>query len=146
MKDSESIEDFYNRIIIITNQMRLNGEDIEDKRIIEKVLRSLTRKFEYTIVAIEESKDLSEMSPESLLGTLQSHELRLKQFDAYPIKHAFQSQVSFKTTRGKEGVVESHPIQTQNKKTKMKEPPKGEEGEDLCLKFNVIVAKVLVIP
>lgn len=81
MKETESVEDFYNRVIVLLNQMRLNGETIEDKRVVEKILRSLTRKFEYIVVAIEESKDLALLSLENLLGILQSHELRMRQFD-----------------------------------------------------------------
>ncbi|KAL4583610.1 hypothetical protein LXL04_008188 [Taraxacum kok-saghyz] len=70
MKDSETIEEFYNRAIIIPNQLRINGENIEDTRVVENILRILTRKFEYIVVAIEESKDLTTLSLESLLGTL----------------------------------------------------------------------------
>ena len=81
MKESDTMEDFYNCIVLLVNQMRIKGETIRDTRIIENILRSLTRKFEYIVVAIEESKDLSTMSLEGLLGTLQSHELRLRQFD-----------------------------------------------------------------
>ncbi|XP_024976289.1 uncharacterized protein LOC112514191 [Cynara cardunculus var. scolymus] len=92
MKDSETIEDFYNKTILVLNQLRLNGEIIEDRRVVEKILRSLTRKFEYVVVAIEESKDISIMSLERLLGILQSHELRMKQFDSNPYEQAFQLQ------------------------------------------------------
>ena len=74
--------------------MRINDETLEDKRFVEKILRSLTRNFKYVVVAIEESNDLSSLSLERLLGTLQSHELRLKQFDISPIDQAFQTHVS----------------------------------------------------
>ena len=60
-------------------------------KIVEKILRSLTWKFESTIVAIEESKGLSKLSVESLLRSLQSHELRMKQYNLLllnkPSKH-----------------------------------------------------------
>ncbi|XP_077234703.1 uncharacterized protein LOC143876907 [Tasmannia lanceolata] len=103
MKDSESVEDFFNRVISLVNQLRVNGEDIQDQRIVEKILRSLTRKFEYIVVAIEESKDLASLSIKSLLGSLQSHELRMKQFDSSPLEQAFQTQVSFRGgSRGRE--------------------------------------------
>lgn len=85
-------------MIILLNQMRLNGESIDDRRVVEKILRSLTRKFEYVVVAIEESKDLSDFSLETLLGTLQSHELRMKQFDPRVMEHAFQAQSSWETS------------------------------------------------
>ncbi|KAI3521063.1 hypothetical protein L1887_10522 [Cichorium endivia] len=64
MKETESVEDYYNRVILLLNQLRLNGEKIEDTRVVEKILRSLIRKFEYVVVAIEESKDLSLLSLE----------------------------------------------------------------------------------
>lgn len=37
MKDSESVEDFYNRVILLLNQLRLNGEPVEDQRVVEKI-------------------------------------------------------------------------------------------------------------
>ncbi|XP_021980472.1 uncharacterized protein LOC110876613 [Helianthus annuus] len=87
MKDSETIEEYVNRTTVIVNQLRLNEENITEQRIIEKLLRSLTRKYEAVVIAIEESKDqsaLSTLSTEELLGILQSHELRLKQYDDIP--------------------------------------------------------------
>jgi len=81
-------------VILLRNQLRLNGEDLDGRKMVEKILRSLTRKFEYIVVAIEESKDLSFLSLESLIGTLQSHELRIKQFDSASYEQAFQIQQS----------------------------------------------------
>ncbi|XP_022003035.1 uncharacterized protein LOC110900455 [Helianthus annuus] len=92
MKDSESIEDYINRMAVIVNQLRLNEERIEEQRIVEKILRSLTRKYELVVVAIEESKDINAISTEELQGILQSHELRLKQYDDASIEQAFQIQ------------------------------------------------------
>jgi len=103
MKESESIEEFYNRVISLINQMRVNGEPLEAKRIVEKILRSLTRRFEYVVVAIEESNDLSSLSLERLLGTLQSRELRLKQFDSPQVDQAFQTQASSRTNSNDKG-------------------------------------------
>ncbi|XP_024961559.1 uncharacterized protein LOC112501997 [Cynara cardunculus var. scolymus] len=90
MRETDSIEEFYNRLIAIVNQMRLNGERLDDQRIVEKILRSLTRKFECVVLAIEESKYLTKLSLESLLGTLQSHELRIKQFETAATDQTFQ--------------------------------------------------------
>ncbi|XP_073001539.1 uncharacterized protein [Typha latifolia] len=104
MKDSEVVEDYFNRVISIINQLRSNGEKILDQRVVEKILRSLTKKYEHNIVAIEESKDLYTLSIESLLGSLQSHEHRMNQFDSPSLEQAFQSQVSLRGgSRGKGG-------------------------------------------
>ncbi|TYK00496.1 TMV resistance protein N-like [Cucumis melo var. makuwa] len=83
--------------------LRSNGEEVGDQRVVEKILRSMPRKFEHIVVAIEESKDLSTLSINSLMGSLQSHELRLKQFDVNP-EEAFQMQTSFRGgSRGRRG-------------------------------------------
>ncbi|KAJ0522113.1 putative RNA-directed DNA polymerase [Helianthus annuus] len=94
MKENESIEDFVNRTTVIVNQLRQNEENISEQRIVEKLLRTLTRKYESVVVAVEESKDLNNMTVEELLGILQSHELRLKQYDEAPMEQAFQVQNS----------------------------------------------------
>ncbi|KHN24596.1 hypothetical protein glysoja_046778, partial [Glycine soja] len=50
----------------LTNQMVRNGEKISDLMKIEKVLRTLTPKFDHIVVAKEESKNLDELKIEEL--------------------------------------------------------------------------------
>ena len=45
MKNDESITDYFVRVMIISNRMRSNGEDMTDKKIVEKILHTLTEKF-----------------------------------------------------------------------------------------------------
>ena len=108
MKETESIEDFYNRVIILINQMRLNVAILEDKRVVEKILRSLTKKFEYVVVAIEESKNLEDFSLENLLGTLQSHELRMKQTEPPILNTPFRLKIINPKTPTKARIKENH--------------------------------------
>ena len=50
--------------------MKINGDKVEEQRVMEKILRSMIRKFDHIVVAIEESKDLSTLTMESLIGSL----------------------------------------------------------------------------
>ena len=57
----------------------MNGKNIEVITIVEKVVQSLTMTFEHIIVAIKESKDLSTLMIDELLGLLQAYKWQLKE-------------------------------------------------------------------
>jgi hypothetical protein len=78
----------------------LTGENIPDQRIVEKVLRSLPKKFEMVVTAILESRDLSNFSTDELMGFLLTHETRLHLEDE-SIANAFKTQFSFSRGRGR---------------------------------------------
>ncbi|KAA0051551.1 DUF4219 domain-containing protein/UBN2 domain-containing protein [Cucumis melo var. makuwa] len=66
------------------------GETIKDQTIVEKVLRSLTPKFDHVVAAIEESKDLSTFTFIELMGSLQAHESRINRSIEINEEKAFQ--------------------------------------------------------
>jgi len=77
MKGNEPVQDFLSRAMAIISQMRSYGDQITDQTVVEKILRSLTPKFDHVVAAIEESKDLSKFSFDELMGSLQAHETRI---------------------------------------------------------------------
>ncbi|KAL4367130.1 hypothetical protein GQ457_05G027260 [Hibiscus cannabinus] len=95
IKEGESIHDCSNNLMVIVNQMRTYGEQITDQKVVEKLLRSLTRKYESTVSAIEESKDLTVLTIDELLGFLQSHEDKHKSYEENATKKAFQAKLKF---------------------------------------------------
>ena len=76
MKSDESIADYFTRLVTLTNQMKNCGGNLGEQETVEKVLRTLTSKFEHIVVTIEETKDLSEIKIEDLQSTLEAHELK----------------------------------------------------------------------
>ncbi|XP_008227185.1 PREDICTED: uncharacterized protein LOC103326725 [Prunus mume] len=74
MKAGESVNEYFARTLTIANKMRLHGEKLGDVLVIEKVLRSMTSKFDYVVCSIEESHDLDSMSIDKLQSSLLMHE------------------------------------------------------------------------
>ena len=76
MKDSEVLKEFTDRLLKVVNQIRILGEDLSDKRVVEKVLISLPERFEAKISSLEESRDLNQISLAELINALQATEQR----------------------------------------------------------------------
>ncbi|XP_021827718.1 uncharacterized protein LOC110768314 [Prunus avium] len=54
----------------MANKMRIYGEDMQDVKVVEKILRSLTEKFNYVVCSIEESKDIDALPVDELQSSL----------------------------------------------------------------------------
>lgn len=74
MKKSEYAFDYFTRVSSIVNYMKQYGENIEESRVIEKILRSLDSKLEFVSIVIEESNNLDTMTLDQLIGSLQAYE------------------------------------------------------------------------
>jgi len=99
MKEGESIQMFFSRVSNIINQIKSYGDTIEDKKIVQKILRSLPSKFDYVVAAIEEAKDLDKLTLVELEGSLQAHEERMQKHEP-PLEQAFQSKINISQTNG----------------------------------------------
>ncbi|XP_058003992.1 uncharacterized protein LOC131180657 [Hevea brasiliensis] len=76
MKESETLKEYTDRLMTVVNKIKLLGEDLSDKRVVEKVLVSLPDRFEPKISSLEDSKDLSKITLPELISSLQAIEQR----------------------------------------------------------------------
>lgn len=79
MESQEKIADYFGRVRNITNLMKGCCKPISNLTIVEKVLTTLTQKFDYIVCEIEESKPLDTIKVEVLQGSLEAHEQRINE-------------------------------------------------------------------
>ncbi|EOX93870.1 Cysteine-rich RLK (RECEPTOR-like protein kinase) 8 [Theobroma cacao] len=75
-KEEESIKDYNDKVMKMVNQLRLLGEELNEMRIVNKILVSLPEKFESRISSLEDSKDLSTLTMTELCQRSQAQEHR----------------------------------------------------------------------
>ncbi|XP_015075746.1 uncharacterized protein LOC107019897 [Solanum pennellii] len=80
-RSREAIADFFSRTMAISSNMRIHGEQMQDVTIVEKILRSMTPKFNFVVCSIEDSKAIDELSIDELQCSLLVHEQKIIQHD-----------------------------------------------------------------
>ncbi|KAK0592913.1 hypothetical protein LWI29_027662 [Acer saccharum] len=78
IKPRESVDDYFSRTMTIASKMKLHGKKMANVTVVEKILRSMTTKFNYVVCSIEESNDIDILSIDELHSSLLVHEQRFK--------------------------------------------------------------------
>jgi len=78
MQNGECVNDYISRVMIIANDMRATGEIMDDGHIVEKILRTLSDKYNYIVCSIKESKDINTMTIDELHSSLLVHEHKIQ--------------------------------------------------------------------
>lgn len=78
MKDNETVNEYFSRTLAIANKMTTHGESMGQTKVVEKVLRSMTSKFNYVVCSIEESNDVTALTIDELQSSLLVHEQRMQ--------------------------------------------------------------------
>ena len=76
MIESEIIDEYCTRVMNIVNEMRNHSDRNADQQVVEKILISVTEKYEYIVAIPEETKDLSKLSMKERVGSFCAHEKR----------------------------------------------------------------------
>jgi len=75
MQEEETIHDYYMNVLDIANSFDSLGEKLSYEKLVRKILRSLTKRFDMKVTTIEEAQDISNMQVEELISSLQNFEL-----------------------------------------------------------------------
>ena len=75
MKDLESVKEFAAKLMKIVSEMRILGENLEDRRVVEKMVMVLPQRFEQKICSLEDTKDLKKISVVDFVNALHMAEL-----------------------------------------------------------------------
>eukprot|EP00253_Pinus_taeda_P032557 PITA_32557 len=76
MYNDESVDNYFLRVDEIVNCMKKLGEEVKEAFVVEKVLRSLSPRFESKVSAIEEKEKLQDLKISQLHGILTAYEMR----------------------------------------------------------------------
>ena len=74
MQEGEKVSDYCVRVNDVVNKLTTLAENIDKQVVIKKVLRSLTPRWDHIAIVIEESKDLTNLHFDNLVGSIISHE------------------------------------------------------------------------
>ncbi|KAL3627417.1 hypothetical protein CASFOL_028780 [Castilleja foliolosa] len=75
MEENELINDYAMRLQELSGEMTELGENVTNERLVAKLLRSITRKFDIKITAIEEARDTANLPYDELVGSLNTYEM-----------------------------------------------------------------------
>lgn len=98
-KEGDGMQAYLTRVAEIVNQIRSLGDTIDERKVVQKVLRNLPSKYDYVVAAIEESKDLSTFTFNELSSSLQVHEERIAKSSHQPLEQAFESKMNVSGSR-----------------------------------------------
>ncbi|GAU34373.1 hypothetical protein TSUD_217130 [Trifolium subterraneum] len=103
MDKNDSIGSYASRVQGLVHSMRSCGEEITERMMVEKVMRTLIPNFDHVIVAIQTVVQVENMKIEDLVGTLEAHELVINERKAVQETiQALQAQ-TFKKNGGNKG-------------------------------------------
>jgi len=70
MMEDENIHDFNMNVLDMANSFDSLGEKMSDEKLVRKILRSLPKRFDMKVTAIEKAQDISSMKVDEVIGSL----------------------------------------------------------------------------
>ncbi|XP_058775693.1 uncharacterized protein LOC131649971 [Vicia villosa] len=78
MEEKDIINNYVTRITRLVKQIKACRETVTEPNVVSKILSSLTARFDNIVVAVEELKDLAELSKDELQSSVEVQEQRMR--------------------------------------------------------------------
>jgi hypothetical protein len=125
MEEDECFNDFQVKLMDIVNQSHQLGDPYSDRRIKQKIMRSLPERFESKVTALEENSDYSKMKPSEVIGRLLAYESRKGPTSTPPKKQKSLALKSIKVEKDEEDSDEEIALMAKKFKQFMRFEKKG---------------------
>jgi hypothetical protein len=76
MKEEENYVEYFHRVDEVVNSIRAVGEEVTDKPIVKKIIRSLPMRYDANISSIEDRYDLRSLIVDQIHGIFTAYEMR----------------------------------------------------------------------
>ena len=101
MLEDENIQDYHLNILDNANSIESLGDKISDEKLVRKIIKYLTKRFDMKVTAIKEAQDISSLKVDELIGSLQNFEITVNnKTDKKGKGIAFTSSMDFEKTQG----------------------------------------------
>jgi len=101
MLEDENIQDYHLNILDNANSIESLGDKISDEKLVRKIIKYLTKRFDMKVTAIKEAQDISSLKVDELIGSLQNFEITVNnKTDKKGKGIAFTSSMDSEETQG----------------------------------------------
>ena len=77
MKEEENISEYFERVDNIVNAIRGMGQEVLDKELVDRILRTLPMTYNPKVSTLEDRENLSTLTLDELYGILTAYKLRI---------------------------------------------------------------------
>ena len=103
MRKDEKVSEYSLRFTKVLSELRDLGENLEEKDVVSKLMRSLQQKFDTLTLSLEHIDTIKPMTVEEVLGSLRVHESRQIERDSREEEEALLSKASKMTKKTDRG-------------------------------------------
>jgi hypothetical protein len=129
MKEDEDIETMFARFQTLVSGLQVLKKSYTTPDHVKKILRSLPVKWRPKVTAIQESKNLNDLSLENLISSLKSHELELLTDE--PVKKS--KPLALKSSQKSSKALKAKVIEYEEEEASEEVPEEESEDEEMIL-------------